>query len=106
MEADKFKQQFQKIVYANSEVISSTNRIKQLSTWDKNGSHEKAIIKEINLRKELKERLNKLLEGKSYEEWRLASKQLTTLKSRLKKSTLQKDKLEKDINSLMNDFNA
>lgn len=104
MESDKFKQQFQKIVYANSEVVSSNNRIKQLSAWDKNGSHEKAIIKEIELRNKLKENLRKLLDGRSYDDWRLTSRQLTTLKGRLKRTTLQKDKIEKDIFVLMIEF--
>lgn len=104
MKHEDFKTHFQKIVFANSEVISSKNRIKQLSQWDKNGSHEKAILNEINRRKDLKEKLNNLLNGKTYNDWRDASIQLTKLKSRLKKQHSQKQKLENEINILTLDF--
>ena len=99
-EQEIFKKEFKRIVFVFSEIKSSTLRIRNLHVWDKNGSHEKAILKELERRGELKEKLNTLLKGRTYEEWLKVSKTLTKLNSRLIAVSRNKEKIESEINSL------
>ncbi len=99
-EQEVFKKEFKSIVYVFSEIKNSNLKLKQLHFWDKNGSHEKAILKEIERRNQIKEKLNILLKGRTYEDWLETSKNLTKLNSRLKALILKKEKIESDINAL------
>lgn len=61
--ADKFKS----IVYLKGQVISKNNDIKTLSRYDKNGSHQQAILNAIKYRDEAKQTFKDKCEGYDYE---------------------------------------
>lgn len=97
---EQFRKEFKSIVYQYSEIQSSNNRLKQLHVWDKNGSHEKAILKELDTKKAIQIKLNTMLKGQDYEEWKFVSKRLSVLSSKLRNANTQKEKAEKEINKL------
>lgn len=97
---EQFRREFKSIVYQYSKVQSSNNRLKQLHVWDKNGSHEKAILKELDTKKEIQTKLNRMLKGQDYEEWKFVSKRLSILNSKLRDSNIQKEKMKTEINKL------
>ena len=97
---DQFKKEFKSIVYQYSQIQASNNRLKQLHAWDKNGSHEKAILKELEVKRGIQSKLSIMLKGIDYEEWKSISKKLTALNSKLSRAASQKDKAELEINKL------
>lgn len=84
IEQEKFRAEFKHIVWLNSEIATSNGRLRNLHAWDKNGSHNKAIIKELDIKKQIQEKLKVALKGADYEEWKAVSKRLSKLTSRLK----------------------
>lgn len=97
---EQFRKEFKCIVYQYSEIQSSNTRLKQLHNWDKNGSHDIAILKELDTKKSMQDKLKIMLKGHDYEEWKTISKRLTTLNSKLKNAIAQKEKAETEINKL------
>lgn len=80
----QFRKEFAAIVYWKSSVKEQAQKISQLQMWDKNGSHEKAILAAVNELDRCKTELKERLKGKSYQEWRDFSKKLSLLNSKLK----------------------
>ena len=102
---EQFRNEFKSIVYQNSQVASSNARLRQLHVWDNNGSHDKAIERELVTRDELKQKLNELLKGMDYEDWRMFSVKLSSLSARQKRATTQEENARIEINNLkFNDF--
>ncbi len=99
-EQEQFRKEFKSIVYQYSELKSSMTRLKQLHIWDKNGSHQKAILKELDTRKAIQTKLAEMLKGRSYEDWKLTSKRLSILNSRIKNAITQKEKAESEIDKI------
>jgi hypothetical protein len=99
-EIEKFRSDFKSIVYLKSELIKSNNIIRNLSRYDKNGSHQKAILKAIDIRSDIKLKYNKKLDGKTYEEWFAKSKRITTIQRMIKTSIRTKDKWVSELNNL------
>lgn len=97
---DNFRTEFKKIVYQHSEISSSNNRLRQLHAWDKNGSHDKAILKELEVRKSLQDKRNEMLRGSTYDEWKIVSKKLSALTTKLKPLLKKKAEIEQQINNL------
>lgn len=97
---DQFRKDFASIVYLKSQIITTDKHLHSLHIWDKNGSHQNAIDKALVIRKKQKVQLNELLKGKDYEEWKLFSKQLSILSTRLKRISIQKETTEKALDQL------
>lgn len=96
----QFKKEFKSIVYQYSEIQSSNNRLKQLHAWDKNGSHENAIIKELEKKKEIQVKFKEMLKGMDYEEWKAMSKKISTINAKISAAISKKEKAERDLNNL------
>lgn len=97
---ERFREEFQDILYLNSLITANNTKLKLLHTWDKNGSHTKAILRNIEERKELKAKLETQLKGKTYDEWKLFSKRLSVLTNRLRNAVSTIKKSEIEINDL------
>lgn len=95
-----FREEFKKIIYQKGLITESELRLKRLYIWDKNGSHENAIKKELDVRDNLKVDLRIMLKNKSYDEWKQFSKKLSLLNSRLNKARESIIRYEKQINEL------
>ncbi len=78
-EIQEFRKQFKSIVYIKGQLIVKQQYIAQLHQWDRNDSHKKAILKALDERDTLDRSLIESLKGKSYEQWKLFSKQLSTI---------------------------
>lgn len=61
-ELTKYKSDFKRIVWLKGEIANHKNHIRDLTAWDKNDSHKKAIVKAIvelnKLRQEFIDKLN------------------------------------------------
>ena len=99
-EISKWKAEYKRIVYQYSLIRDNEEKLKQLHAWDKNGSHDKAIIQRLDQRKELKEQLTEMLKGKTYDEWKLFSKHLIKVNTKYYKVVKQKEDLESTLNHL------
>jgi hypothetical protein len=99
-EISKWKAEYKRIVYQYSLIRDNEEKLKQLHAWDKNGSHDKAIIQRLDQRKELKEQLTEMLKGKTYDEWKLFSKHLIKVTTKYYKVVKQKEDLESTLNHL------
>lgn len=83
---NKFKRVFKELVYEKGLIVEANNKIKQLSIWDKNGSHTQAINNAIYKRDKLKQDFEIKMNGKDYEHWKSFSKKLTNLVAKEKRS--------------------
>jgi len=99
-EISKWKAEYKRIVYQYSLIRDNEEKLKQLHAWDKNGSHDKAIIQRLDQRKQLKEQLTEMLKGKTYDEWKLFSKHLIKVITKYYKVVKQKEDLESTLNHL------
>jgi len=99
-EIEQFKIDFKKIISVNAEINDSSKKLTGLHVWDKNGSHNDAIIKRLDIMKAQKEERTKLLNGHDYEEWKAISKKLNQLKLRLDNAIRQKEKAETELSNL------
>ncbi len=97
---EQFRKEFRSIVYQNSLMADSGKYLTSLHKWDKNDSHKKSILAALDARKELQNKLKEMLKGSTYEDWKLFSKRLSVLNSRLKNAITQKEKAESEINKL------
>jgi hypothetical protein len=105
-EIEKFRTEFQSIVYFKGMVKEAANNISRLEAWNKGGSHDDAILKAIDRLKEIRIKLNSRLYGKSYKDWATFSKRLTVLKSKIKSSRQEttKAKWQSEIDRMKWDF--
>lgn len=99
-EVEQFKKEFKSIIFKNSQIADAKTKLRSLHAWDKNGSHEKAILRQLDQIEKYKDELKVLLKGKSYEEWRLMSKKITQVSGKLKTATSNKIKAEAEIESI------
>ena len=99
-EMDLFRRNFKSIVWKKGQLTDANNKIKQLSRWDKDGSHTSAIKKQIAERDKQKQRLESMLNGKTYDEWKEFSKKLSSLVGKNKRASEQKLRTEKELNNL------
>lgn len=96
-EIEKFKAEFQTIIGLRKQLSDNAELLKKLHAWDKNNSHRESIAKHLIKRDELKNRIVVMLDGRSYDDWKKASKKLSSLKSRLKRAEQAKIKIELEI---------
>ena len=96
-----FREEFASIVFWFGEVKSQAGVISRLESWNKGGSHDKAIIKAIDTLNSCRKKLREKLKGKSYAEWRDFSKNLTALNGKLKRSVndATRQKWQKEIDN-------
>lgn len=99
-EIEQFRHDFRVLVYQKSIVYDRNESIKKLSRYDKNGSHEKAIVKAIANRDIESRKFNEMLKGKTYNEWKEFSKKLCILQNRLKSNQVTQKNIEDKINQL------
>lgn len=99
-EIRQLRQEFKSIVYQKSEIIKSNKRLKSLHAWDRSGSHNNAILKELEVKEKMQEKLKWMLKDIEYDEWLIVSKNLSKLISRLTKATKVKEETEKIINTI------
>lgn len=100
LEIQQFRQEFKHIVYLKSEIITNTKYLTSLHAWDKNGSHQKAILKALDARKALQDEYRQCMKGTPYDDWLLFSKRLSAITTKLKAATLKKEKMEKEIENM------
>jgi hypothetical protein len=101
-EISQFRQKFRSIVYASNEVKKKEFYIKQLCIWDKNGSHNNAILNAIEQLKLVRNKLKDMLEEKSYDEWKVKSKEITALTRKIGIAKSKIEKYEFELNNLGN----
>ena len=94
---NKFKRDFKSLVYQKGLLTESNNRIKQLSRFDKNGSHQRAIMKELQTKDNINAKIKEIQKSVDYEEWRKTSKRLTLLLSKLKLVASRKRIIENEL---------
>lgn len=97
---DSFRYTFKRIVYHKGRVVEENNKIKQLTRFDRNGSHTNAINRAIEKRNQERDKLNALLEGKTYDEWLEFSKKLSAINSGLKSSIRNKELFKEKLNRI------
>lgn len=85
-ELTKHKLKWSKIKILKHDLDEKIIYIRVLSRYDKNGSHQKAIVKAIGMRDEVKKRLEVALGGHSYE-YMMKSLQRATVLSKRKNLT-------------------
>ena len=91
-EIEVFKREFKSVVYHKGQVSLATHYIRQLSHYDRNGSHSEAIKKYLLLRDEKRKHFAELLKGKTYDEWKVLRSIISKLESRIKNGS-EKSKL-------------
>ena len=96
---EKFKKEFKSLVYQKGLVVQSNNRLKQLHVWDNSDSHQNAIIKELETKKNLQTKFKDMLKGVGYEDWVKTSKRLTVLQSKLKMVESRKRIIETELSN-------
>jgi hypothetical protein len=85
-EIEKFKNEFKTIVYLQNSALPNKKRyIAQLGNWDKNGSHDKALVKACNQLDKLRNELTVKLKGRTYEEWLKFSNTLSKHRATIKR---------------------
>lgn len=104
MTTEEFRKQFKQIVYLKGRVISSENKIKMFTRFDKNDSHKKAILTAISIRDAYKKKVEELLGKLTYEQWCEKSKILTKLSTKLKLSNFKKFKYSEEVNFIENEI--
>lgn len=100
-EIEQFRKEFKQLVYQKSEVEDSKRQLKTLHAYDKNGSHENAILKELDKLDDLRRKFKELLKGKTYDQWRGTSKKISYLTQRLRNSQRTKEKIQTEIDNLI-----
>lgn len=101
---EEFRSHFRKIVYASSQMKTNAEYLRKLHAYDKHGSHSKAIGKALDRRKELRDNLEKLLWGFSYENWLETSKRLSQYQVSLKRSEEAVRRYKEKIDDLLHKF--
>lgn len=96
----QFRREFESIVWQNSQLSTNRAHLAMLHRWDRNGSHEKAILKSLDKRTELKAKLEEMLNGHSYEQWKYTSGKLSNINTRLNRAKASKEKAEAERDSL------
>ena len=99
-EIDIFKKEFKSIVYHKGVITNHNSYIRTLHAYDKNGSHNNAILKALDKRKELQTQFLIMLKGKTYDEWKEMSKLASSMNSRLKKSVNRKEFIQSEIDKI------
>lgn len=99
-ELSAFKEEFKSIVWWKGELASRNKYIQTLSRYDKNGSHQTAILKAMNNRDEAKKILKEKLNGREYEHMMESLRKATVLANKIKKN----EKYREQLNSF-NPFN-
>lgn len=85
-EQDQFRKEFTSIVFTKGVIKSISYHLRMMECYDKGGSHENAILRDIGELDKNKEILKQKLKGRTHSEWRDFSKRLSVLKSKLKQS--------------------
>ncbi len=81
----EFKEDFKEIISLFRLVAIKRAYISKLYVYDKNNSHSVSIDKATNMWKESKDKLDSMLSkyGKNYEQLRIISRNLTSIKNRI-----------------------
>lgn len=85
-EVKLFRTRFKSIVYQLSSVKKAEAYVKELSRFDRKGSHQKAINKAREILDIQRGTLEVMLQGRSYEDWKEASAKISKYQSRMKRS--------------------
>ncbi len=99
-EIEDFRKQFQRIVWQKGQVTKANDWIRNLTVFDKNGSHTKAINKTIERRNAEKKKLEEMMGGLTYDEWLKKSKRLSALNSRLAAAQKRVEQIKSEITKL------
>jgi NAD+--asparagine ADP-ribosyltransferase len=100
LEIKQFKLTFKQIVYQKGKITECNNRIRQLTKWDKNGSHKEAILRAIGKRDEQKKIVEEMLKGLSYDDWKSLSKRISYCCQKLKGSRDLRLRYQNDLNKI------
>lgn len=99
-----FTEQFKQIVNLKTQLRHSAAQLNRLQGWDKNGSHNQAILAATLRHNQLKIAFNAALNGHDYLQWLATAKKLSAYKSRLKQINKAKVHKENNIINLINNF--
>ncbi len=99
-EITQFRNDFDVIKVLTTKIKAINTKISQISRWDNDGSHAKAIKLLIEQRITHQATLTTFLNGKSYTEWLSMSTTLNGLFSRRKKARQTVNSLEQKITKL------
>lgn len=99
-EEQKFRDELIEIQSLKRRCEESKQRLIRCTRFDINGSHKEAILKEMERKDVLVNRLKCLLKGKTYNEWITFSKKLTRLNQKIKTAKNNIIKAEKEIKLL------
>lgn len=100
MDLTSFKNQYKKIVSKKGQLTTNALYIKKLCRFDKNDSHRDAILCALEKRDVLKDEFSSLLDGKSYDDWKLIRTKVSVLEKKIKKALLEQEKLNKYYDEL------
>jgi len=97
-----FAKQYKAILAKRKDWHDAKAHIQKLNVWDKNGSHQKAIVKAMDRRDIVFNELVKLLSGNGFEQWQMCRRKLTSLTQCIKlcKNTDRKQKLQYELDHL------
>ncbi len=96
---NKFKREFKSLTYQQGQLTDSKERLKNLSRYDKNGSHQKALLKEMKNRDDIRAKIKEMEKGVAYDEWKKISKRLTALQYKLKVVDSRKRVIENELST-------
>jgi hypothetical protein len=86
LQISKFRKDFKSLVYKKGLITENGAYLKKLHSFDKNGSHNRAILLGLEKREQLKKDYADALNGKTYEEWRDFSSKLCKITAKLKRT--------------------
>lgn len=89
-----FQLRFKNVLYLKAELHRINKHIASLTNWDKNGSHNAAILRAMDKKRAINHNLKDALGPKTYEQWSARSRKITNIlakkKMARKESTKQK----------------
>lgn len=96
-----FRLKFKNIIWLKHELHKANAYIGAFTHYDRNGSHQNAILKSINIKDEIKKKYYDALGTKTYEQWMDRSKIITKYKNKIK-VTKRPETKEAWANKLLN----
>lgn len=102
IEIQEFRKQFASIVYWQGMIKEQSGTLRRLEAWNKSGSHDNAILNAIEVFKSYKLKLKEKLNGKSYEEWKEFSRNISVLQNKRNRAVndATKQKWQNQLNAL------
>jgi hypothetical protein len=85
-EQDQFRKEFTSIVQTKAVIKNISSHLRTMEYFDKAGSHENAISRDIGELGKYKDLLKSKLKGRTYNEWRDFSRRMYILRAYIKQA--------------------